>query len=465
MKRAKRLYILLGVLAVLCAVTVGVLSYNEKQEEIKTSGETILAVDPDTVTALSWENETATLAFHKDETWLYDEDEAFPTDQEAIDELLDTFEQFNAAFIIENVTDYAQYGLDDPICTIDLTAGENSYQIQLGDYSAMDSQRYVSIGDGNVYLAVSDPDEVFEVELSDLIDQDEVPSFDKVESISFAGAESGEITWQEYTDDSPYTWCADDVYFLKQGDDLLPLSTALVEGYLSDISNTSFTDYVTYNATDEDLATYGLDEPELTVTVAYTETTADGDEAGVFTLAVSRDPEEAAAATDEDNDEETVTAYARIGNSPILYRIDSDSYKDLMACGYDDLRHTQAFTAAFDDVTGLNVSLEGEVYSLSVTHDDEGSTVLLGEDEFDGSALESALTGLTVSEFTDEAPSGKEEIGLTISLDNETHPTVQLELYRYDGENCLAVVNGESLGLVSRSTVVDLIEAVNAIVL
>ena len=54
--------------------------------------------------------------------------------------------------------------------------------------------------------------------------------------------------------------------------------------------------------------------------------------------------------------------------------------------------------------------------------------VLLGEDEFDGSALESALTGLTVSEFTDEAPSGKKEIGLTISLDNETFPQVEVRL-------------------------------------
>lgn len=58
-----------------------------------------------------------------------------------------------------------------------------------------------------------------------------------------------------------------------------------------------------------------------------------------------------------------------------------------------------------------------------------------------------------------------EEISLTVYLDNEDHPRVELKLYRQDGANCLAVVDGESLALVPRSDAVELIEAVNAIVL
>ena len=38
-------------------------------------------------------------------------------------------------------------------------------------------------------------------------------------------------------------------------------------------------------------------------------------------------------------------------------------------------------------------------------------------------------------------------------------------MYRYDGEQCLAMVDGQSVSLVPRSDVVDLIEAVNALVL
>ena len=83
--------------------------------------------------------------------------------------------------------DYSQYGLDDPVCTIRLTAGEESWEILLGDYSTMDSQRYVSIGDGNVYLAVNDPLDEFDAALSDLILNDQVPDLDGATRIAFAG--------------------------------------------------------------------------------------------------------------------------------------------------------------------------------------------------------------------------------------------------------------------------------------
>lgn len=54
MQRSKRLTILLGILAVIAVVTIVVMQYEEKQEEIETSGEVVLAVDPGTVQSLSW---------------------------------------------------------------------------------------------------------------------------------------------------------------------------------------------------------------------------------------------------------------------------------------------------------------------------------------------------------------------------------------------------------------------------
>lgn len=220
MKRAKRIYALLGGLAVASVATVLVLNHQEQQEQIRNSGEVVLEVEPDSVQSLSWEYESETLAFHKEEGWLYDDDTAFPVDEEKINELLEQFQEFSAAFIIEEVTDYSQYGLDDPVCTIQLSTDEQDYEIKLGNYSAMDSQRYVSIGDGNVYLAVSDPLDYFDAQLSDVILNDETPDFDTVESIQFQGEDSYQVTYQEYTEDSPYTYCADDVYFRQDGEDL-----------------------------------------------------------------------------------------------------------------------------------------------------------------------------------------------------------------------------------------------------
>ncbi|RHR10043.1 DUF4340 domain-containing protein [Pseudoflavonifractor sp. AF19-9AC] len=473
MKRAKRICALLGVLAVVCIVTVFVVKHEEKQENIRNSGEVVLEVDADSVQSISWENESDSLSFHKEDGWLYDDDTAFPVNEEKINELIGQFEAFSAAFIIEEVSDYSQYGLDNPICTIELATEETTYEITLGNYSAMDSQRYVSIGDGNVYLATNDPLDYFDATLSDMILNDETPSFDHAESIDFKGSDSYHVVYQEYTEDSPYTYCEDDVYFKENGEELLPLDTSLVNSYLSSITYLDLSDYMTYNAGEEDLATYGLDDPELTVTVQYTPDEEDGSEATsqTFTISISRDPEERQKAesttddSDSEDDEEEVTAYARIGDSKIIYKISSSSYESLMAASYNDLRHSEVLTASFDDITSMDISLDGTVYTITTDGKGENKTFHYGEEEISIDDLQSALEDMTASSFTDERPSQKEGIALTIYLDNEVHPQVEIQLYRYDGENCLVLIDGEPVSLVPRSDVVDLIEAINAIVL
>ena len=295
MKRSKRLWVLLGVLAAVCVVTAAVLQMEDRQEQIRESGEVVLSISPDSVDSLSWDYDSETLSFHKEEGWVYDEDEAFPVDDEKIGDLLGEFEEFGAAFIIEEVEDYSQYGLDDPVCTIRLTAGEESWEILLGDYSTMDSQRYVSIGDGNVYLAVNDPLDEFDAALSDLILNDQVPDLDGATRIAFAGEEDYEA--ERLEDGSAYSYCADDRYFVSRDGAYLPLDTGKVETYLRSMTNMDLTDYVTYNATQEELESYGLDSPELTVTVDYSYEDEDGETASdTFTLSVSRDPEELAVA-------------------------------------------------------------------------------------------------------------------------------------------------------------------------
>lgn len=448
MKRAKRLYVLLGVLVVVCIAAFAVVKHEERQEEIRNSGEIVLEIDPETVDALSWEYESESLAFHKDETWQYDED---------------------AAFIIEEVTDYSQYGLDNPVCTIHLSAGEEDYEIKLGNYSTMDSQRYLSTGDGNVYLVEDDPMEDYEITIRDMIANDETPSFGQVTGIQFEGADSYQVVYQEYSEESPYTYCSEDVYFRQEGEDLKPLDTNLVESYLSGIENLTLDNYMTYQAGTEDLSQYGLDAPELTVTVTYTPEEDEEGESQTFTLHISRSPEERAAAENdtasEEDEEEEITAYARVGDSEIVYQITGESYEKLIAAGYDDLRHKEALTADFTQVTGLDITLEGTVYNLTSEGSGEDKTFRFGEEEVDVADLQSALEGLTADSFTQEEPTQKEEIALTVYLDSEVHPSVQIQLYRYDGENCLAVIDGEPVSLIPRSAVVDLIEAVNAIVL
>ena len=474
MNRFKKIYILLGVLVAVCIAAIIVIQVEDHKEQIQNSEQIILELASDDIQSLSWEYDSVTLAFHKEDgQWLYDEDEAFPVDEAKINELLAQFESFGVSFIIEEVEDYGQYGLDDPVCTINLSTAEQTYQIILGNYSEMDSERYVSIGDGNVYLVADDPLNYFDLTISDLIDHDEIPVFDLVSEIQFAGVENYEIVYEE---DSPDTYCADDIYFAQLNGNNLPLDTSLVNSYLNTISALNLNNYVTYNATAEELQSYGLDDPELTVTIDYTVENENGEELEeTFVMHISRDPQERQAveaaedagdgSAEETADEEEITAYVRIGDSQIIYQLSAYNYEQLMAASYDSLRHQEVFTADFDQVYQIDIALEDNEHTITAELDGEEYIYYYQDEEVDISSLQYALEALTAAEFTDEQPTQKMEISLILSFDNENYQQIEIELYRYDGTYCLAVLDGEPISLVERSYVVDLIEAVNAIVL
>ncbi len=505
MSRSKKLCLLAGILLVVCLSTIGVSQYEVHKEKIKNSDQVILTLNSEDVKALSWEYESETLSFHRDEKWAYDEDENFPVSEKKINEMLEQFQEFGAAFVIEEVEDYGQYGLENPLCRIRIETDEDTYEILLGDYSTMDSQRYVAIreessedgsaagGDtgaenaeafnfgGNVYLVKKDPLDEFDAKLSDMILHDEIPDFTDASELTLAGAENYTIVFDEERDEA---YCAGDVYFTEKEGGKPALDTERVRSYLQTLRDLNLTDYVSYDAGDKELSQYGLDQPELTLTAEYS-SREEGEEEkkDAFVLSVARDPEErksedqkqdSAASEDAEAQEDAsaeekgakeTAAYARVGESQIIYRITEAEYEALMKYTYNDLRHQEVFYADAEDIYQADITLEGNSYTLTREEEEEEKVWYYGGENLESENFQSALTALRAESFTSEQPSQKEEISLKIYLHNEKHPEVSLVLYRYDGDRCLAVVDGVPTALVKRSDVVDLIEAVNGIVL
>ena len=474
MNKSKKitLFVLLGVLTAVCAVIIIVTNLEEKKEKIKSEEAIVLKIDGDNVTALSWEYGETSLSFTKDDQWLWDEDAAFPVNSAKIDDLLAVFSEFSAAFTIEDVEDYAQYGLDEPEAVIRVTEDGSEREIKLGTFSTLDEERYVSIGDGKVYLAVSDPMEDFELTIEDMILNDDIPDLTDAAEIAVDGTESYTITYEE---DSGKSCCKDDVYFA--GD--MPLDTTKIASYLSILDGLSTATYETYNATGEELAAFGLDEPGTTVTVTYPVKTENAEESEeteyeTFTLTVGQNREELEKAeeSDEEDEESEVTAYFRIGDSPIVYRLLEYTYEELTANTVNDLRHEEIVTASFDDAESIDIVLEDETYTITARTEDTDED---GEDEriwsMDGrgdieiAGIQTAIESLSAYEFTEKEPKKQEEIRFTLHLNDENFPEIEVVLYRYDGDYCLAVTDGEPVALVLRSEVVDLIEAVNSIIL
>ena len=248
-------------------------------------------------------------------------------------------------------------------------------------------------------------------------------------------------------------------------DAAFPVDPEVMEGLLTPFAPFSAA-FVIEDA--EDGGQYGLDDPELTVTAEYTAESETGQTvSGAFTLHISRDPEERALAEEDGaaDEEETITAYVRVEGSSIVYRITSLEYTCLTMASYDDLRHDEVLTADFADIQSIDVTLDGETYSFTAQGSGDGRTWTWEGREIDLSDFQSAAEGLRAAEFTDETPAAQQEIAFTVHLDSETFQTVEAVLYRYDGDACLAVVDGESVCLVDRADAVELIEAVRTIVL
>ena len=440
MKRQKNLLILLGVLAGLCAVILLVTGVQKHIDKITTVDKDIVDLDTDSVTKISWTSGGKTLTYEKtDDVWRQSDDAAFPVNQEKLQELLQRFALLNAGFEIDDVQDYGQYGLDSPEVTVTLTTADGDTVVKFGSYSTMDSKRYVTLGDGEVYLISDDVAGELSTDRDEYLCADSVPAYDTITGITAAGETT--FTAQYLPDATPlYTDTYD--YYAVDGDSYTALSTQKIKDFLSNMAALPTDDYATYRASQENLADYGMDTPTVTYTVQYTQDKTDGG----FTLALGKKGD---------------ACYARMNDSEIIFKLTEEEYNDLTATDADALRPDEALSLDWDAVKSMAFTVDGTTYTV----EHKGDNFTINGDEVDFDAVKQAVDGLKISEYNRETTDKKQEIAFTITLDNKEHPELTVTIQQYDGENCLVTLNGTTLGFASRSNVVSLTEAVNAITL
>lgn len=122
-------------------------------------------------------------------------------------------------------------------------------------------------------------------------------------------------------------------------------------------------------------------------------------------------------------------------------------------------------TIVLSDVDSVKVTLEDKDYTIDLSEKKGDVVSTYDGEEIEGTDFTDALKALKASDFTSEEPSEKEEISFTLHYKDDKYPEKEVKIYRYDGTNCLVTIDGKSISLVKRDLVVDLTEAVNAIVL
>lgn len=290
MKNKKAVPILIAVLAVLLVVYFGLQSWNKKQEEEEESGESILVteLDADTITAVSYNVGNGELAFEKqDDTWYYAEDKDFPLDQSYLQNIVDGMCAITADRKLEDGDALADYGLEEPAYTVQLTDSEgNTTQIGFGDLTG--DNYYVNVnGSDQVYTVASTALDDLQYTLDEMAQLDEYPSIGSGNLKKEVITENGETT----TYDSENEDQAEDI--------------AAVAGGLGAVTLSEAADY---SVEDADQAGYGLDEESrITVEATYTE----DEEEKVLTLYIGT----------EDGDG---SRYVMMNDSRIVYLISTE---------------------------------------------------------------------------------------------------------------------------------------------
>ncbi len=212
----------------------------------------------------------------------------------------------------------------------------------------------------------------------------------------------------------------------------------------------------------EDLASYGLDAPAAIATVqyVYTETDDDGEET-----------EYEASFTLELGDYCDGGVYARMADSDMVYIVDATILDNLLDITPEiDMLPTEPVRLTLSDVTGFDVTIDGETYSVSISretvYDDEGNeseevTYTLS----DGTELDSdTVTGLLEDlnsmsgDGTGTERSGEELVSFTFYQEREGYETVTLSFDEYNSTDCITTLNGETGILAPLDTVNSVIE-------
>ncbi|MBO5209232.1 MAG: DUF4340 domain-containing protein [Lachnospiraceae bacterium] len=160
MKRQKiQMLILCGLLLVLVAAFFAIRNYNNHQAEENTeeAAYTVLALTEADVKEFSFTGGSETISLIKsDSGWSAVADETTQLDQDTVSSLLSNVLNIQAEIQIEDVTDFSQYGFDDPLATVTLKLQDDTvYEIIFGHYNEVTAQYYLRLDGSNTVYVLS----------------------------------------------------------------------------------------------------------------------------------------------------------------------------------------------------------------------------------------------------------------------------------------------------------------------
>lgn len=340
-KQTKTLAALAAALVVCGGAYAALRVWNDRQAQID---DTVYVTQLSDFTALSFTNAQGELSFTKvEDAWQYDGDDAFPADQEAVENLAEQVGSLAAIRVIDDPEDLSAYGLDEPALQATVTAGDGTaVTLLLGDVS--DSYCYAKRTDSDTVYTVSTdlPENLESLELLDLAAIPDFPDLgtDTISSLTWesggttltltktetetAGTENGDSSADassssESAEETEPAWDVNGT--------AIPSDNSTFTSLMAQLSSLAFDACYDYKGEADTLAECGLDTPVGVLTVTY-------GEGETLTLTIG--------ALDGAGD----SYYAQLSGDPGVYLLSADSVDTLISLSAQELTAAEDETAS-----------------------------------------------------------------------------------------------------------------------
>ncbi len=445
MKLLRNIVILLVVIGLLAGGLYFVLQYEPQEETAELPNvQTVnmFKIEKDSIVSLVVQSAEETYTVEKkDGVWVVNDNPALKISQSRIETLAYEAASITVRELLEdNVTDFAQYGLDAPerSVAIRMTNGTTA-KILIGDTTLDGSLCYLMVeGENKVYTkSASGCDSltstlerlldsvVYEMEATDLASVIiEKPGAEKIHLVREAKGTNdvGETTY-EWEMKSP---------LVKTGS-----SYTIEESLITNIVTQEATAVIPNKAMNPE---YGFDKPQA----KYTISNADGTETYVVTVGAEVEGK----------------TYLSLEGDTTAYEV-SASKLDFLQCGYLDLVDKLIHVENIKDIQKVIVEGGGKTYTMEIIGDALADDAVfkindeeIAEDRF--KKAYQAVIGLMLDDYVAENVSGG-TADYTITYLRNDGEKVVVSCVTYDDRNYLVQVNGEGNLLIRKKQIDNMI--------
>ena len=461
-KKTVKMVLALASLTILCGTYVGVSAYVSKQEEAESSKEeekqvSVTEASADEIETVKFLIDKQEITFRKkDDLWVKSDDEAFPVSQDTLNNAAGMLGDLKAERVLKDVDDLSEYGLDSPVNTIVFkTKDGEETTIKVGAENESVSQYYVKKNedDKTVYLVANASLIPF---MNSLYDYAEAGTFPEISSENIKAIQvEGETSYSLSADENG-------VWYVSDGENREKADSAKATSTASSFSTLEYASFVNYNASEEEMESYGLNKPYANIILDYEEKVSKKE---TDNLQVEETESEEAENTEEKKGEtrgkkkgeeteekkeepemedkslvihvgseaEEGARYVSVDDSKEVYTMSGETLSTFPDKDDSDFWDMNVCYVSINDIESIEITYRGETNTINVSRetskDEDGNETETLSYEMDGKELDS----IKMNTFYNKASNMTAQKRVSDDTTLNSEPEMKIVLRKTDG--------------------------------